>query len=106
MGVRARRRGRSDERRLPSWGRAARRVRGLAQGEEQSMRFRSDPSQIRGAICPVVTTFAEDFSLDLDALARVIDWQIESGAHGISVLGSTGETAVQTTEEKERVLET
>jgi 4-hydroxy-tetrahydrodipicolinate synthase len=69
------------------------------------MKFRSDPSTIRGAICPVVTTFAEDLSLDLDALARVIEWQLESGAHGISVLGSTGETAVQTTEEKERVIE-
>jgi 4-hydroxy-tetrahydrodipicolinate synthase len=69
------------------------------------MKFRSDPAQIRGAICPVVTPFSEDFSLDLDALARVIDWQIESGAHGISTLGSTGETAVQTVAERERVLE-
>jgi 4-hydroxy-tetrahydrodipicolinate synthase len=69
------------------------------------MKFRSDPARIRGAICPQVTPFAEDFSVDIDALVRLIDWQIESGAHGISVLGSTGETAVQTVEEKESVLE-
>lgn len=70
------------------------------------MRFRSDPSQIRGSICPVITPFAPDGALDLAALVHVIEWQIESGSHGISVLGSTGELSVQTLEERERVLET
>jgi 4-hydroxy-tetrahydrodipicolinate synthase len=70
------------------------------------VKFRSDPSQIKGSICPVVTPFQQDASLDLDALVKVIEWQIESGSHGISVLGSTGELSVQTFEERERVLET
>jgi len=68
------------------------------------VKFRSDPQRIRGAICPVVTPFAADLSVDVDALARLIEWQLDAGAHGISVLGSTGEPIVQTTEEKDRVL--
>jgi len=69
------------------------------------MRFRPDPSQIRGSIAPVVTPFDAEGALDLDALARLIDWQIESGSHGISVLGSTGEPSSQSVDERLRVLE-
>jgi 4-hydroxy-tetrahydrodipicolinate synthase len=69
------------------------------------MRFRSDPSQIRGSIAPVVTPFDEGGAVDTDALARLVDWQIENGSHGISVLGSTGEPSSQSVEERLRVLE-
>ena len=69
------------------------------------MRFRSDPAQIRGSIAPVVTPFDERGAVDLDALARLIEWQIESGSHGISVHGSTGEPSTQSVEEREAVLE-
>ena len=55
------------------------------------MRFRSDPSQIRGSIAPVVTPFDRDGAVDLEALTVLVEWQIESGSHGISVHGSTGE---------------
>lgn len=68
------------------------------------MRFRSDPSSIRGAITPLVTPFAPDGSLDLDSLRRLIDWQLGEGAHGISVAGSTGEPVTQTLEERKAVL--
>jgi len=70
------------------------------------MRFRSDPAQIRGSIAPVVTPFAREGAIDLDALAGLIEWQIESGSHGISVHGSTGEPSTQSVEEREAVLET
>ena len=70
------------------------------------MKFRSDPSQIRGSIAPVVTPFDADGDVDLDALPRLIDWQIENGSHGISVLGSTGEPSSQSVEERLQVLET
>jgi 4-hydroxy-tetrahydrodipicolinate synthase len=69
------------------------------------MRFRSDPTQVRGSIAPVVTPFAPDGALDAEVLARLIEWQIERGSHGISVLGSTGEPSSQTLEERLRVLE-
>ena len=69
------------------------------------MRFRSNPAQIRGSIAPVVTPFDENGAIDLEALARLIEWQIESGSHGISVHGSTGEPSTQSVEEREAVLE-
>jgi 4-hydroxy-tetrahydrodipicolinate synthase len=69
------------------------------------MRFRSDPAQIRGSIAPVVTPFDERGAVDLEALAKLIEWQIESGSHGISVHGSTGEPSTQSVEEREAVLE-
>lgn len=68
------------------------------------MRFRSDPSQIRGSIAPLITPFARDGSIDFDGLRRMIDWQIENGSHGISVAGSTGEPSAQTLEERKAVL--
>jgi 4-hydroxy-tetrahydrodipicolinate synthase len=70
------------------------------------VRFRSDPSQVRGSIAPVVTPFDRDGVVDLAALASLIEWQIEAGSHGISVHGSTGEPSTQTVEEREAVLET
>ncbi len=70
------------------------------------MKFRSDPQQIRGSVTPIVTAFADDGSLDLDTVARLIEWQIDSGSHGISVGGTTGEPASQTMEEREAVMET
>jgi 4-hydroxy-tetrahydrodipicolinate synthase len=70
------------------------------------VKFRSDPSQIRGSIAPVVTPFGADGAVDHDALAALIEWQLESGSHGISVQGSTGEPSSQTIEEREAALET
>ena len=70
------------------------------------MKFRSDPSRIRGSIAPVVTPFDADGAVDHAALARLIEWQLDSGSHGISVQGSTGEPSSQTIEEREAALET
>lgn len=64
------------------------------------MRFRGDPASIRGSIAPVVTPFHDDGSLDLDGLRRLIRWQLESGSHGISLGGSTGEPSAQTVAER------
>jgi 4-hydroxy-tetrahydrodipicolinate synthase len=44
------------------------------------MRFRSDPSSLRGSIAPVVTPFTETGGLDLDGLRRLITWQLDSGS--------------------------
>jgi 4-hydroxy-tetrahydrodipicolinate synthase len=64
------------------------------------MRFRSDPSSLRGSIAPVVTPFTDDGQLDLVGLRRLIGWQLDSGSHGISLGGSTGEPSAQTAEER------
>ena len=60
------------------------------------MKFRSTPASIRGSIAPVVTPFTADGEVDHDSLRRLIRWQIDSGSHGISLGGSTGEPSAQT----------
>ncbi|WEH12838.1 4-hydroxy-tetrahydrodipicolinate synthase [Streptomyces sp. VNUA24] len=64
------------------------------------MKFRSDPALIRGSLAPVVTPFTEDGTVDLDGLRRLVRWQIDSGSHGISLGGSTGEPGAQTVAER------
>jgi 4-hydroxy-tetrahydrodipicolinate synthase len=65
------------------------------------MRFRSDPAAtIRGSIAPVVTPFTSAGELDLEGLRALIRWQLESGSHGVSLGGSTGEPSAQTTQER------
>jgi len=47
--------------------------------------------QLEGIYVPIITPFDDDLAIDFDAFGDVIDWQIESGTHGIIVGGSTGE---------------
>ncbi len=47
--------------------------------------------QLEGIYVPIITPFADDMAIDFDAFGDVIDWQIDSGTHGIIVGGSTGE---------------
>lgn len=67
--------------------------------------FEQAKQKLRGSIAPVVTPFKKDGSLDLDTLANLIDWHIESGSHGISVTGTTGEPSSLTIEERVQVME-
>ncbi|MFF4117647.1 4-hydroxy-tetrahydrodipicolinate synthase [Streptomyces sp. NPDC001714] len=64
------------------------------------MKFRSDPSAIRGSIAPVVTPFTDEGDVDHDSLRALIRFQLESGSHGISLGGSTGEPSAQTVAER------
>jgi 4-hydroxy-tetrahydrodipicolinate synthase len=64
------------------------------------MRFRSEPARIRGSIAPVVTPFSADGSLDTTGLRRLVRWQLDSGSHGISIGGSTGEPSSMTVDER------
>jgi 4-hydroxy-tetrahydrodipicolinate synthase len=64
------------------------------------MRFRSDPSLIRGSIAPVVTPFTADGAPDPAGLRRLIEFQLAGGSHGISLGGSTGEPSAQTITER------
>ncbi|OSY87767.1 dihydrodipicolinate synthase [Tenacibaculum holothuriorum] len=51
----------------------------------------------------LVTPFKEDKSVDFDALERLVTYQIENGVNYLVVLGTTGEPATLTKEEKEAV---
>ncbi|MBA4866613.1 4-hydroxy-tetrahydrodipicolinate synthase [Streptomyces sp. PSKA54] len=64
------------------------------------MKFRSDPSAIRGSIAPVVTPFTEVGEVDHDSMRALIRFQLESGSHGISLGGSTGEPSAQSVAER------
>lgn len=61
--------------------------------------------RLRGSIAPLVTPFREDGSIDEQTLIDLIDWHIQSGSHGISVTGTTGEPSSLSLQERERVME-
>lgn len=59
---------------------------------------------MRGLYTAIITPFKRDGSLDAEGLRENIAFQLESGVDGIVALGSTGEAATLTPEEKERVI--
>ncbi|WP_257347402.1 2,4-dihydroxyhept-2-ene-1,7-dioic acid aldolase [Pseudalkalibacillus decolorationis] len=61
--------------------------------------------RLRGSIAPIITPFNEDGSIDFETLENLINWHIESGSHGISVTGTTGEPSSLTVEERVQVME-
>jgi 4-hydroxy-tetrahydrodipicolinate synthase len=54
----------------------------------------------------LVTPFKSDFSVDLDALKKVVNYQIDNGIDYLVVLGTTAENATLSSEEKELIIET
>ncbi|WP_306046127.1 dihydrodipicolinate synthase family protein [Nioella sp. MMSF_3534] len=56
--------------------------------------------RFEGIYTPVVTPFHDDYSVNWDALADVIESLIEAGVHGLISGGSTGENYAQTVEER------
>ena len=64
-----------------------------------------DVSQLRGSIVPIITPFDGDGRIDEGTLERLIDWQIASGSHGISVTGTTGEPSALSLDERRRMLD-
>ncbi len=58
-----------------------------------------------GSIVALITPF-KDGSLDLKALARLVEWHIDQGTHGIVACGSTGESFCLSRDEHKAVLET
>lgn len=68
--------------------------------------FEEAKKKLRGSIAPIITPFDTNLDVDIAALKGLIDWHIESGSHGISVCGTTGEPSSLTIEERELVMET
>ncbi|MEM9429003.1 MAG: dihydrodipicolinate synthase family protein [Pseudomonadota bacterium] len=63
-------------------------------------------TRFRGTFTVTVTAFDAAGRLDLDALARFTDWQVQEGIHGLIPLGSTGEFLSLTAEERRDVAAT
>ncbi len=60
--------------------------------------------KLAGTYTALVTPFHGDGSLDLDSLAKHVEWQIASGIDGLVPCGSTGESATLSHEEHVRVV--
>lgn len=57
-------------------------------------------------VYPAVTTkFKADMSLDLDAMAKHLEFQLEAGVHGVIILGSLGENPTLSMDEKLQLTE-
>jgi 4-hydroxy-tetrahydrodipicolinate synthase len=54
----------------------------------------------------LVTPFKKDYSVDVDALKAIVNFQIDNGIDYLVVLGTTAETATLTKDEKELVIKT
>ena len=52
--------------------------------------IRLDPGILTGSVPPLVTPF-RDGKVDYDAYARLVEFQVKNGTHGILVNGTTGE---------------
>ncbi|HLF52249.1 4-hydroxy-tetrahydrodipicolinate synthase [Flavobacterium sp.] len=54
----------------------------------------------------LVTPFKKDFSVDVEALKRIVNFQIDNGINYLVILGTTAETATLNQDEKELVIQT
>ena len=54
----------------------------------------------------LVTPFKKDFSVDVDALTRIVNFQLDNGIDYLVVLGTTAENATLSPEEKNLVIQT
>lgn len=61
---------------------------------------------IIGTGVALVTPFKEDFSIDTEALKRIVNFSIDGGIEYLVVLGTTAENATLSQEEKELVIKT
>jgi 4-hydroxy-tetrahydrodipicolinate synthase len=61
---------------------------------------------LTGTGVALITPFKKDYSVDTDALAKIVNYQIEGGIDYLVVLGTTAEAATLSKEEKELVIDT
>lgn len=59
----------------------------------------------QGAITALITPFHSDYTVDFDALDRLIEAQIEGGIEGIVPCGSTGEAITMSLSERNAVID-
>ena len=56
--------------------------------------------KFEGIYTPVITPYRDDFSIDYDRLAEIVDFLIDGGVHGIITAGTTGEYYAQSMQER------
>ncbi|MGB3837017.1 4-hydroxy-tetrahydrodipicolinate synthase [Castellaniella sp.] len=61
---------------------------------------------IEGILVPIITPFAEDGSVNVQALGQLVDHFIDAGVAGIVACGTTGEYYALTDAERDTVLQT
>jgi 4-hydroxy-tetrahydrodipicolinate synthase len=57
----------------------------------------------KGSFTALITPF-QNGKVDEDAFARLVDWQIKEGTHGLVPCGTTGESPTLSTDEHKRVI--
>ena len=62
--------------------------------------------KFEGTGVALVTPFKEDFSIDVEALKRIVDFVTKGGVEYLVVLGTTAESATLSQDEKELVIKT
>ena len=63
-------------------------------------------TRLKGMGVALITPFKEDESIDIDALIRMVDYQLQNNTDFLCVLGTTAETPTLSEEEKKLVKET
>lgn len=61
---------------------------------------------LTGTGVALVTPFKKDFSVDTDALKKIVEYQIEGGIDYLVVMGTTAEAATLSKQEKQLVIDT
>ena len=59
---------------------------------------------LNGTATAMITPFTKDGGVNFDAFGKMIDFQIENGTDMLVILGTTGEPATMTEEEKQEVM--
>lgn len=59
----------------------------------------------KGSIVAIVTPMLDSGEIDYDSFEQLLDWHLEQGSDGIVVLGTTGESATITANERQRLIE-
>ena len=54
----------------------------------------------------LVTPFKKDFSVDVEALTKIVNYQVDNGINYLVILGTTAENATLSQDEKELVIQT
>ncbi|GAB1415461.1 4-hydroxy-tetrahydrodipicolinate synthase [Paludibacter sp.] len=60
-------------------------------------------SKLKGMGVALITPFKNDDSIDFDALARIVEYQIKNGTDYLVVCGTTAETPTLTEDEKQEI---
>ncbi len=60
--------------------------------------------RLKGSITPIVTPF-KGGEVDYETYAKLVDWQIRNGGHGVLVNGTTSEPSTLTVDERNRLVD-